>query len=324
MLLITGAAGFIGSAFTWALNERGRNDLVLSDLFGAGEKWKNLLGCRFNRFVNRNRLFEELASEPWAKSIEAVVHMGARTDTTETDTDFLFRINTEYTARLCRWALDGGIRFIYASSAAVYGDGSLGFSDDDTLTPRLRPLNPYGFSKWLFDMRVLDGGLVDRVTGLRFFNVYGPNEYHKGTMASVIHRAFPLARREGKVRLFESHRADYGHGEQRRDFVYVKDVLNVVLFLLDHPEVNGIFNLGSGRAHTFNDLARALLKTLQKEERIEYFPMPDSVRSHYQYFTEADISRLRKAGYAGTFTPFEEAVEDYVRNYLVPGKYLPQ
>jgi len=333
MILITGAAGFIGSALTWSLNTQGRNDLILCDRFGTNEmsakaswrssaKWKNLLGCRFLEFVDREKLFEKLHTEPWAQQIDIVLHIGARTDTTETDTDLLFQMNTEYSRKLCEWAIDRGARFIYASSAAVYGDGTLGFSDEDALTPHLRPLNAYGFSKWLFDMWVLEHGLTDKVAGLRFFNVFGPNEYHKGTMASVIYRSFPLIYKEGKIRLFESHRSDCAHGEQKRDFIYIKDVIQVVQYFIEHPDSNGIFNVGTGQAHSFNELAQAMFLSLGKEPQIEYFPMPESIRAQYQYFTKAELAKLRKTGFSGVFTPFEEAVTDYVKNYLVSGRYL--
>jgi ADP-L-glycero-D-manno-heptose 6-epimerase len=322
VILITGAAGFIGSALAWALNRQGRFDLILCDRFGTGQKWKNLLGCRFAQFIDREQLFAKLSSEPWASKIDTVLHLGACTDTTQADADFLWHNNTEYSKILCEWALEQRARFIYASSAAVYGDGSLGFSDDDLLTPQLRPLNAYGFSKWLFDMWILEHKLTGKVAGLRFFNVFGPNEYHKGRMASVIYSAFPSVRGENKIRLFESHRPDYAHGGQVRDFIYIKDVLRVIEYFINNQQVNGIFNVGSGEPHSFNELARAMFATLGKEPHIEYFPMPDSIKAQYQYFTKAQISKLREAGFSELFTPFEEAVKDYVQNYLMPGRYL--
>jgi ADP-L-glycero-D-manno-heptose 6-epimerase len=322
MLLITGAAGFIGSALTYSLNTQGRRDLILCDRFGNQGKWKNLLGCKFWEFVPCEKLFEALETEDWVKHIDIVLHLGAHTDTTETDVDSLFYINTEYSKKLCNWAVERGIRFIYASSAAIYGDGSLGFSDDDLLTPHLRPLNAYGFSKWLFDMWVLEHNLIDKVVGLRFFNVFGPNEYHKGAMASVIYRAFPMISKEGRIRLFESHREDYTHGEQKRDFIYITDVIKVLQYFISHPELKGIFNVGTSEAHSFNELAYAMFLAIDKSPQIEYFPMPDSIREQYQYFTKADLTKLRKTGFTYTFTPFKEAVIDYVRNYLVPGRYL--
>lgn len=316
MILITGAAGFIGSVIAAALNRRGRQDLILCDGLDTGDKWKNLLGLRFLEFVEWRDLLTTLRDAPWAGKIEAVVHMGAITDTTERDTALLHEQNTGFSEQLCRWCAARGVRYIYASSAAMYGDGSLGFSDADELTPRLKPLNAYGFSKWLFDMWVLENGLADKVCGLRFFNVYGPNEYHKGRMASVVFNAFPLAASEGKVRLFESHRPDVKHGEQARDFIYVEEAVTVVMHMLEHPQVNGIYNVGTGRAHTFNELARAMFKGLGKNSKIEYFPMPDDLRGRYQYHTAADMSRLHATGFKPLPDRFEEYVGKYTAEYL--------
>ncbi len=319
MILVTGAAGFIGSVLAARLNRRGRTDLVLCDGLRRPAKWMNLRGVRCKCFIHRDELFERLERDSGlASSIDAVLHMGACTDTTERDMDMLLERNFEYTRRLCEWALERGARFIYASSAAVYGDGSLGFSDDHDLIPRLRPLNEYGFSKWMCDAWMYENGLLDRVAGLRFFNVFGPNEYHKGRMASVIYNAFPPARDEGLVRLFESHVEGIGHGEQARDFVHVDHVVDAVLFVLDNG-LSGIYNVGRGEANTFNTLARALLKGLGKEPRIEYFPMPEDLRGKYQYYTKADMSKLRAAGFEAPSRTFEEDVIDYVRRYLAPG-----
>ena len=318
MIVVTGAAGFIGSVLVHSLNAAGRADLVVSDRLGLSEKWKNLHGKRFLEYVDHMALLEGIEAGRYDReSIEAVLHIGARTDTTEKDAALLMRLNFDYSRRLCHWAHRRGVRFIYASSAAVYGDGSLGFSDADDLTPKLRPLNAYGFTKWLFDHWVLQNGLEKSVAGLRFFNVYGPNEYHKGRMASVVFHAFPNAAKDGIVKLFESDRAGIGHGEQKRDFVFVRDVSRVVEHLLANPKVNGIFNLGSGKARAFNDLGRALLKACDKPASgIRYFPMPDDLKGKYQYFTEADLSRLRAAGFAAPMTSLEDGVADYVRNHL--------
>lgn len=319
MILVTGAAGFIGSVVVRALNDAGEDRLLLSDHLGTSAKWTNLLGKRFAEYVDHAELLERIERDALRTPISAVVHIGARTDTTERDVDLLLRLNTDYSRRLCRWALDRGARFVYASSAAVYGDGALGFSDADELTPKLRPLNPYGFSKWLFDQWVLRENLANRVAGLRFFNVYGAPEGHKGRMASVAYHAYPLAKKEGVVRLFESDRADIAHGDQKRDFVYVKDVARIVLFVLKNAEANGIFNVGSGKARTFNALASALLKACGKPASgIRYVPMPEDLKGKYQYFTEADLSRLRAAGYSEPATPLEDGVSDYVRAHLDP------
>jgi ADP-L-glycero-D-manno-heptose 6-epimerase len=239
------------------------------------------------------------------------------------DVDYLYEWNVDYSRRLCEWTLAQNARFIYASSAATYGDGSRGFSDDDELTPKLRPLNAYGFSKWLFDMMVLDRGWQKRVAGLRFFNVFGPNEYHKGRMASVVMHAYPQARDTGKVRLFESHRAGFAHGEQRRDFIHIEEVLAGILFLVDRPQVNGIFNLGTGTAHTYNQLAENVLKALGKSVNIEYFPMPEDLRGRYQYETRADMSKFIAAGLPAFPDRFAEYVQSYVKDYMHAGmKYL--
>lgn len=319
MIIITGAAGFIGSAIACALNRRGQHDLILVDKFGEADKWTNLLGLKFHQFVDRAYLFEELDSAPWAKQVEAVIHMGACADTTMRDADFLNEWNVEYSRLLCEWCLEHDARYVYASSAATYGDGALGFSDDDKLTPQLKPLNAYGFSKWLFDCMVLDRGWQDKVAGLRFFNVFGPNEYHKHRMASVIFHAYPQVRDTGKVRLFESHRPDFGHGAQRRDFIYIEEVLEGVLFALDNKKVNGIFNLGTGTPHTFNQLAENVCLALNKKVNIEYFPMPEDLRDRYQYHTAADMSKLQAAGFKPFPDKFAEYVQTYVRDFLHKG-----
>jgi ADP-L-glycero-D-manno-heptose 6-epimerase len=239
--------------------------------------------------------------------------------------DYLLENNVNFSIGLCQWALDNDVRFVYASSAATYGDGSNGFSDADELTPQLRPLNKYGFSKLLFDMWVLKNNLQDNVAGLRYFNVYGPNEYHKGAMASVIFRSLPQAQNEGTIRLFESHRSDVAHGEQARDFIYIDEIIDITRFVLQTPKANGIFNAGTGRAHTFNELAHGIFDGLGKKPVIEYFPMPEELRGRYQYFTRADMGRLQQAGYTPGPDRFHEFVARYVRDYLVPGcRYYSQ
>lgn len=321
MILVTGAAGFIGSVVVHALNAAGREDLVLVDRLGASAKWRNLLGKRFLEYVDHLELLERIEEGSFRPgSVEAVVHIGARTDTTETDMNLLMRLNFDFSRRLCVWAAEAGARFLYASSAAVYGDGALGFSDADDLTPRLRPLNGYAFTKWLFDNWVLRNGFATSVAGFRFFNVYGPNESHKGRMASVVFHAHPRASRDGIVSLFESDRPGIAHGEQKRDFVYVKDVARVLQHFLAHRECNGIFNLGSGRARSFNDLAASLLASCGKPRSgIRYVPMPEDLKGKYQYFTEADLSRLRAAGFAAPTTSLEDGVAEYVREHLSKG-----
>jgi ADP-L-glycero-D-manno-heptose 6-epimerase len=319
MIVVTGAAGFIGSVIVRELNAGGETRLIASDRLGTSEKWLNLPGGNWIEYIDHEALLQRLESGD-LRDVRAVVHIGARTDTTERDSGLLMRLNYEYTMRICRWALHRGARFIYASSAAVYGDGSLGFSDDDALTPRLRPLNAYAFTKWLFDQWAIRSGTSKHIVGLRFFNVYGPNEYHKGRMASVVFNAFPKAAKEGVVSLFESDRPAIAHGDQKRDFVYVRDVARIVRHFLEHPDQNGIFNVGSGEARTFNDLAGALLEACGKTRAgIRYIPMPDDLKGKYQYFTEADLSRLRASGFQQKTTTLEAGVGDYVRNYLLKG-----
>ncbi len=325
MILITGSAGFIGSAVTCALNRQGRSDILLSDRFGEREKWQNIVGTRYKRFIHRDDLFAFLRENPLAKDIKAIIHLGACSDTTETDMDYLLENNVSFSIRLCQWSIENSVRFVYASSAAVYGDGSLGFSDDDNITPTLRPLNKYGFSKWMFDMWVLENGLAGKVAGLRFFNVFGPNEYHKAKMASVLFHIFPQAVKDGKVRLFKSHRSDIPDGDQARDFVYIDEAVDISLFLLNNPEVNGIFNAGTGMAHSFKELAHGLFEGLGKSPVIEYFPMPEELRERYQYYTRADMSRIRNAGYPVKEDRFKENVACYVKKYLLPGNlYLTE
>lgn len=322
MIIVTGATGFIGSAVVWELNRRGRQDIVLVDKLGHGEKWKNLLGLRFAEFIDRSEFFERLAVDHWAHNVDAVFHIGANADTTNLDGDFFYTWNFDFTRALCDWTLSRKARFIYASSAAVYGDGSLGFSDDPALSFHLEPLNPYGFSKLLFDRYVIEHNWYDKVAGFRFFNVFGPNEYHKGRMASVILHAFPQARDHGKIKLFESHHPDFCHGGQTRDFISIWEVLEGLMFAYDHPEANGIFNLGTGTPHTFNDLATAVFAALNKPSVLEYFPTPEDLRARYQYYTCADMSRLQSYGFPAFPDKFSDYVQQYVSEYIVPGKRL--
>ena len=320
--IITGGAGFIGSATVWALNRRGEDKIIVVDHLRTGEKWRNLVNLRFYDFVHRDD-FIPLIEAGKISDAAGIIHLGACTDTTERDADYLLRNNYEYSKKLALWAVSKGIRFVYASSAATYGDGSLGFSDDHRLLPRLRPINMYGYSKHLFDLWALRTGILDRIAGVKYFNVFGPNEYHKGEMRSVVHKAFEQIRETGRVRLFKSYRPDIPDGEQKRDFVYVKDAVDLTLFLYDHPEINGIFNCGTGRARTFLDLVRAVFDAMGIPPKIEFVDMPPQLRDKYQYFTQADMTKIRRAGYTREFTPLEKAVADYVKNYLLsPDPYL--
>jgi len=311
MLVVTGGAGFIGSALVAALNARGRDDILVVDDFGDGLKWKNLRGKRFLDVVAPETFARDLAAGVHEGRIEGILHIGAITDTSFPDMDELYVRNVRYTRILAQWALANNVRFVYASSASVYGDGARGFSDADAVT-----LNPYAFSKWLSDTEAIREGWTEKIVSLRFFNVFGPNEYHKGRMASVPFHSTHQIRETGQIKLFQSHKEGYADGEQERDFVYVKDVCAVVLWFLDHAGANGIYNVGTGKARTFNDLARAIFRALGKTPQIVYIPTPENIRAAYQYHTEADLTRLRGAGCDVPFTSLEEAVQDYVGNYL--------
>jgi len=313
MIVVTGAAGFIGSVIVKLLNDRGE-DVVVADSLGSEGKFRNLRRRRISRIVTPERLLIDL--EAGSLKPSAIIHMGAVTDTSETNADLLLEQNTQYTERLTRLAIGKEIRLIYASSASVYGDGDLGFSDTNDLTSVLCPLNPYAFSKWLFDATAIRMGWDREVVGLRFFNVYGPNEYHKGSMASVVWHAYNQMQSTDAIKLFQSHNPDYADGEQKRDFIYVDDVARVVLWFLYHPEVNGIFNLGTGKARSYKDLAEALFMAVERKPKIEYIPTPESIRASYQYFTEADMTKLKSVGCDVPFHNLEDGVEDYVRNYL--------
>ena len=317
MIVVTGGAGFIGSAFVAKLNDEGHDAIIIVDELGISEKWKNLVKLRYADYIHKDAFLEMVVGNRVPFPVEAVVHMGACSSTTERDADYLMENNFHYSCFLADWALAQGVRIVYASSAATYGDGGRGFSDDDHKTRELLPINRYGYSKQLFDLRVLHEGLQDRVAGIKFFNVFGPNEYHKGDMTSVVFKAFRQIRETGKVRLFKSYKPEYGDGEQKRDFVYIKDCIEILWWLLNHREANGIFNLGTGRARTWNDLIGAVFAALSLPPAIDYIEMPEALRGQYQYFTEARMEKLRAAGCLLTFTPLEDAVGDYVKSHLL-------
>jgi ADP-L-glycero-D-manno-heptose 6-epimerase len=317
MIVVTGGAGFIGSAFVAKLNDEGQDAIIIVDELGRSEKWKNLVKLRYADYIHNGAFLEMVVSNRVPFPVEAIVHLGACSSTTEQDADYLMENNFHYTSFLADWALARKVRFIYASSAATYGDGSRSFSDDDEVTQTLRPINMYGYSKQLFDLRVLREGLQDRVAGIKFFNVFGPNEYHKGDMTSVVFKAFHQIRETGKVRLFKSYKPEYGDGRQKRDFVYVKDCVEILWWLLNHHEANGIFNLGTGQARTWNDLIGAVYGALSLAPAIDYIEMPEILRGQYQYFTEARMEKLRAAGCPVAFSPLEDAVGDYVKNHLL-------
>ncbi len=322
MFIVTGGAGFIGSALIAALNKRKITDILVVDDLAASHKWKNLRSLSFADYVEKDDFLEMVIENRLTGDIEAVFHLGAATSTTETDASYLIKNNYEYSKLLAQWATSVGIRFIYASSAATYGDGSAGFSDDEGKIEDLRPLNIYGYSKQLFDLWAKRAGLLKNIVGLKYFNVFGPNEYHKQEMRSFVIKAFEQINVTGKVRLFKSHRPEYKDGEQLRDFIYVKDAVDMTLFFLDNPKAGGLFNIGTGKARTWNDLVSSVFDAMGKKLNIEYIDMPDSIRNQYQYFTQADINKLRNAGYENQTTSLEDAIKDYVQNYLQKEEYL--
>lgn len=324
MIVVTGGAGFIGSVLAWQLNAAGRRDLLLVDQRAErSPKWDNVKSRVFEAYLESDAFLERLEHGAFNGRIDAIFHLGACADTTERDADYLRRHNSEYSERVARWALDHHVYCAYASSAAVYGDGQLGFSDDDALAARLTPLNPYGQSKLDFDRWVIQRGYVDQLIGLRFFNVYGPNEYHKGEMRSMVHKGFEQVMATGRLRLFKSYRNDYPDGGQQRDFVYVKDVVDAMRWFYQHPQKTGIYNLGSGTARSWNDLAGALFGACGKPVQIDYIEMPESIKHQYQYFTEADLKKLRAAGGPPPKYSLEQGVADYVtRHLLTPSRHV--
>ncbi len=317
-ILVTGGDGFIGSAIIWALNERGRDDIIVSGVLGKTEKWKNLVPLAFQDYLEADSLLQVLDS-PRMADVTLVLHLGACSDTTEKDCHYLIENNYEYTRRLAEWAITTGRRFIYASSAATYGDGSAGMRDGSEGLDRLRPLNMYGYSKHLFDLHAQRRGWLDRIVGLKYFNIFGPNEAHKGNMRSVVNKAFDQIRQTGRVQLFKSAHPDYRDGEQKRDFLYVKDAVEATLHLAFTPAASGLFNVGSGRASTWIELVTPIFQELSLPVGIDFIDLPESLREKYQYYTCADISRLRGTGWRGPQFSLEHAVRDYVGQYLIPG-----
>jgi ADP-L-glycero-D-manno-heptose 6-epimerase len=322
MIVVTGGAGFIGSAIVWKLNQLGENKIIVVDELGLDDKWKNLVPLKFEDFIHKDDFISMIIDRDVSFKIDSIIHMGANSSTTEKDADHLFSNNYLYTKELAAYSIEKNIRFIYASSAATYGDGSLGFDDDENKLETLRPLNMYGYSKQLFDLWAKRNGVFDKIVGLKYFNVYGPNEYHKGDMRSVVHKAFEQIRDTGKVKLFKSLNSKYKDGEQLRDFIYIKDAVDMTLFFLDKPNVNGLFNLGTGKARTWNDLVTAIFKSLNKEVKIEYIDLPEHLQEKYQYFTEANMNKIKKAGFASSTKSLEEGVTDYVKSYLLGKQFL--
>lgn len=312
LIIVTGGAGFIGANVVAGLNERGYRNILVVDHLGTDEKWKNLRGLQFEDFLNKDDFIDEARIRTLPVPA-AIIHMGACSATTELDADYLMANNYAYTRTLCEWALEEKFRFITASSAATYGNGSLGYSDEDKVTPTLRPLNMYGYSKQLFDEWALAHGHYKKIVGLKFFNVFGPREAHKGNMRSVVHKAYHEVLEKGHISLFRSDRPDYADGEQKRDFVYVKDAVKVVLHFLDYPEISGLYNCGTGHARTWLDLANAVFSAMGREKKINWIDLPENLRGKYQYFTQAELTKLRSHGaFAEPFASLEDAVKDYV------------
>ncbi|MDD5351071.1 MAG: ADP-glyceromanno-heptose 6-epimerase [Chthoniobacteraceae bacterium] len=320
-ILITGGAGFIGSALAWELNRRGCERIVIADFLGTSEKWRNLTPLRFEDYLEADDLRPRLQSGALGK-FDVALHLGACSATTEKDATYLARNNFEFTKDLAGWALENGTRFVYASSAATYGDGSAGMEDTLEEISRLRPLNMYGYSKQLFDLYAQRRGWLDHLVGMKYFNVFGPNEDHKGDMRSLVHKSTAQVRESGVIRLFKSHRPDFADGEQKRDFLYVKDAVAITLHLAATAGAHGLYNVGSGEAHSWNQLARAVFGALGLPDHIEYIDMPEGLRGKYQYFTQANIGKLRATGYDRPITPLADAVKDYVTRYLVPDRRL--
>ena len=321
-IVVTGGSGFIGSALIWRLNQLGEDNILIVDSLGRSDKWRNISGLNFADYIEKDDFLQKIISGGLPDSIKTIFHFGACSSTTEDDIRYLIKNNYEFSKILAGYAFDAGIRFIYASSAATYGDGGQGYRDDENIIDSLRPMNGYGFSKQIFDLHARREGWLEKIVGLKFFNVFGPNEYHKETMRSMVCKGFEQIRDKGKINLFHSYRNGYMDGEQDRDFIYIKDAVEMVIFTYRHPELHGLFNIGSGTAHTWNTLARILFDVMEKSRHIQYVPIPDEIKETYQYHTQADISKLRLAGYEEPLTPFSDAISDYVINYLRKGKYL--
>ena len=315
MVIVTGGAGFIGSAFVHKLNQEGITDILIVDNIAHTDKWKNLVTLHYTDYIHKDD-FITMISHDGLDDVDAIFHLGACSATTETDMDYLMRNNVEYTQILHQWAIENDAYFMYASSAATYGAERQNFDDNHDTIPQLEPINRYGYSKQLFDKYLYTNDSLDSCVGLKFFNVFGPNEYHKDSMRSIVCKAYDQILSTGSVKLFKSYDDDYGHGEQMRDFVYVKDCVDMMWWLYQHPEHKGIFNIGTGQARHWNDLVTAIFNALNKPVNIEYIEMPESIKAHYQYFTQANMVKLQNAGYSNPTTSLEDAVTDYVQNYL--------
>jgi ADP-L-glycero-D-manno-heptose 6-epimerase len=322
MIIVTGGAGFIGSALIWKLNQMGEEEIIIVDELGKDEKWKNLTGLRFIDIYHPTEFIELILDNALPFEVDTIFHLGACSSTTEKDADYLLQNNYHFSQDLAKYAITNRARFIYASSAATYGDGSLGYIDDEHSLNSLRPLNMYGYSKHLLDLWLHKTGYNEEVVGLKYFNVYGPNEYHKDDMRSVVHKSFEQIMKTGSVKLFKSYKDGYKDGEQKRDFIYVKDAVDMTLHFYKNKNINGLFNVGTGKVRTWVDLVTAVFNAVGKPVNIEYIEMPNELKDKYQYFTEANIDKIRQTGYTNEISSLEDGINDYVKNYLLLGKYL--
>ena len=321
MIVVTGGAGFIGSALVHGLNQKGIEDIWLVDEVDHPEKQLNLNGLTYSRWVDKDKFLREVIRAE-LPACSAILHMGACSSTTETNEVFLRKNNFEYTQSLAQYCVKKDVRFIYASSAATYGAGENGYSDDESMLEILKPLNLYGDSKQWFDLWAKEVGVLKDIVGLKYFNVFGPNEYHKEDMQSMVRKGYLQVRDVGILNLFKSYKSGYSDGGQERDFLYIRDAVAMTLFFLEHQKIGGIFNVGSGRARNWNDLASTIFQVMNKKTDINYIEMPKFIRDQYQYYTCADMEKIRSVGYMETITSLEEGILDYVKNYLIPDKHL--
>jgi len=319
--VVTGGAGFIGSCVLWRLNTQGYNNILVVDQIDDERKKKNLENKKFKDYLDKIEFLQSVQAGKYSHDFDCIIHMGACSSTTLQDEAYFKSNNFDYSVALASFALSHNVQFLYASSAATYGDGSQGYSDSDQVTPTLQPLNLYAWSKQQFDMWVLDNNVSDKVAGFKFFNVFGPNEYHKDDMRSVIAKSYHAVKQNGVIQLFRSYNAEYRDGEQKRDFIYVKDAVEIVQFFVEHSDKSGIFNVGTGTARTWNDIACILFSHCNRTPNIKYIDMPATLQKRYQYFTEADLTKLRAAGYEKPLFSLEEAIGEYC-SYLENTVYL--
>ncbi|MCX7957032.1 MAG: ADP-glyceromanno-heptose 6-epimerase [Endomicrobia bacterium] len=322
LIIVTGGCGFIGSGVVWKLNmEKIYNILVVDEIDNV--KWKNIRGLKFVDYIDKDEFLTNLLADNYKRTkIDTIFHLGACSSTIHPDAKYYIKNNYEYTKKLCQYSIANNIRFIYASSAATYGDGSNGFSDDELKLEILKPLNMYGYSKHLFDLWAKYNGLLDKIVGLKYFNVYGPNEYHKQEMRSFVLKAYEQIKTTGKVKLFKSYEDGFKDGEQLRDFIYIKDAINMTYWFYENKNISGIFNIGSGETHSFNQMVNAVFRVLGIKVEIEYIDMPQEIKNQYQYYTKAEMIKLFNVGYNKKITNFELAIEEYVKKYIVENKYL--